>query len=147
MYRIAERIAKENNCLVLLNGESVGQVASQTLQSMSVINEVVNMPVIRPLSTYDKLDIIKLSKKIDCYQTSIKPFEDCCTVYVPKKPTTAPKLRRCNEYESKFDFTPLIDKTVENTKFMMLNDSEHIDITMEGLVVSEVIDAYYKNKQ
>ena len=116
MYRLAESIALKNKCLVLLNGESVGQVASQTLQSMSVITEVSNMPIIRPLSTYDKLDIIKISMDIDCYLTSIKPFEDCCTVYVPKKPTTAPKLRRAFEYESKFDFTELLNEAVENTK-------------------------------
>ena len=139
MYRIAEGIAKKNNCLVLLNGESVGQVASQTLRSMSVIEGVANMPVIRPLATDDKQDIIKISRKIDCYEISIKPFEDCCTVYVPKKPTTSPKLRKCELYESKYDFAPLIEKTIENTKFILLNDKEHRDITLEGLVVSEVI--------
>lgn len=139
MYRIAEAIAKKNHNLILINGESIGQVASQTLQSISVINDVVNMPVVRPLSTYDKLDIIKISRKIDTYTTSIKPFEDCCTVYVPKKPTTAPKLDRCVLYESKFDFGPLLEKTIENTKYMILSDKEHRDITLEGLIVSEVI--------
>jgi len=139
MYRIAEKIALKNNDIVLLNGESVGQVASQTLKSMSVINAVTNIPVIRPLSTYDKIDIIKLSKKIDCYDISIKPFEDCCTVYVPKKPTTAPKLDRCVYYESKYDFDTLVDKTVENTKTIMISVKEDLDITLLGLVVSEVI--------
>lgn len=139
MYRIAETIAKQNRDLILINGESIGQVASQTLQSISVINDVVNMPVVRPLSTYDKLDIIKISRKIGCYETSIKPFEDCCTVYVPKKPTTAPKLERCEYYEARYDFGPLIAKTIENTKYMILTDKEHRDITLEGLVVSEVI--------
>ena len=139
MYRLAESIALKNKCLVLLNGESVGQVASQTLQSMSVITEVSNMPIIRPLSTYDKLDIIKISMDIDCYLTSIKPFEDCCTVYVPKKPTTAPKLRRAFEYESKFDFTELLNEAVENTKSVFVSHKEHLDITMKGLVVSEVL--------
>ena len=139
MYRIAEKIALKNNDIILLNGESIGQVASQTLKSMSVINEVVNMPVVRPLSTYDKIDIIKLSKKIDCYNISIKPFEDCCTVYVPKKPTTAPKLNRCIYYESKYDFDALVDKTVENTKVIMISAKDDLDITMLGLVVSEVI--------
>lgn len=139
MYRIAEKIALKNNDIILLNGESVGQVASQTLKSMSVINEVVNMPVVRPLSTYDKIDIIKLSKKIDCYNISIRPFEDCCTVYVPKRPTTAPKLDRCIYYESKYDFDALVDKTVENTKVIMISAKDDLDITMLGLVVSEVI--------
>ncbi len=140
MYRIAEKIAKKNNCIILLNGESVGQVASQTLKSISVINHVVNMPVVRPLSTYDKLDIIKLSKKIDCYLTSIKPFEDCCTVYVPKRPTTAPKLDKCEYYESKYDFDKLVDSTVENTKMIIINANSDLDLTLEGLTVSEVLD-------
>ena len=139
MYRISEKIALKNNCIVLLNGESVGQVASQTLQSMSVINEVVTMPVIRPLATYDKLDIIGISKKIECFTTSIKPFEDCCTVYVPKKPTTAPKLARCIEFEKKYDFDTLVDKVVEDTKTIFLHAKDHLDITRLGLVVSEVI--------
>jgi len=139
MYKIAEKIALKNNCLILLNGESIGQVASQTLKSMQVINAVVNMPVVRPLSTYDKLDIIKLSKKIDSYDISIKPFEDCCTVYVPKKPTTAPKLDRCVYYESKFDFNALIDKTVENTKGITIKANSDLDLALLGLVVSEVI--------
>lgn len=139
MYRIAERIAQNNNCKILLNGESIGQVASQTLQSMSVINDVVHMPVVRPLSTYDKLDIISISRKIECYDISIKPFEDCCTVYIPKKPVTAPRLDRCVEYEAKFDFAPLLEETIENTKSIILNDKEHRDITMEGFIVSEVI--------
>ena len=139
MYRLAESIALKNKCLVLLNGESVGQVASQTLQSMSVITEVSNMPIIRPLSTYDKLDIIKISMDIDCYLTSIKPFEDCCTVYVPKKPTTAPKLRRAFEYEAKFDFTELLNEAVENTKSVIISHKEHLDITMKGLIVGEVL--------
>jgi len=139
MYRISEKIAHKNNCIVLLNGDSVGQVASQTLQSMSAIDEVVNMPVIRPLAIYDKLDIIAISKKIECFKTSIKPFEDCCTVYVPKKPTTAPKLDRCIEFESKFDFDSLVDKVVEETKTIILHANKHLDITMLGLVVSEVL--------
>ena len=139
MYRIAESVALNNKCIVLLNGESVGQVASQTLQSMSVITEVTNMPIIRPLATYDKLDIVKISEKIDCYKTSIKPFEDCCTVYVPKKPTTAPKLRRALQYESYFDFTELLNEAVEETKTIIVTHKEHLDITMKGLIVSEVL--------
>lgn len=139
MYRIAEKIALQNNCKVLLNGESVGQVASQTLQSMSVINQVTNMPVIRPLATYDKLDIIKLSKKIDCYDISIKPFEDCCTVYVPKKPATAPRLDKCERYEQNFDFEDVINRVVEKTRYMIIDANAHRDITMEGFIVSEVL--------
>lgn len=140
MYRIAERIALQHNCKVIINGESVGQVASQTLQSISVINDVCNMPVIRPLCTYDKLDIIDISKKIDCYNISIKPFEDCCTVYVPRKPATAPKLHKCELYESKYNFDKLVDEAVEKTRYMVIDTTNHKDITLEGFVVSDVLD-------
>jgi thiamine biosynthesis protein ThiI len=139
MYRIAERIAEQNKDLILLNGESIGQVASQTLPSMNVVSRTVNIPIVRPLATYDKLDIIKISKKIDCYTISIKPFEDCCTVYVPKKPTTAPRMDKCIRYEEAFDYEDIITRTVENTKFIIADANEHRDITLEGLIVSEVI--------
>jgi thiamine biosynthesis protein ThiI len=139
MYRIAERIALQNDCKVLLNGESVGQVASQTLQSMSVINQVTNMPVIRPLATYDKLDIIQISRNIDCYDISIKPFEDCCTVYVPKKPATSPRLDKCIRYEEFFDFEEIINRTVEQTRYIIVDPNNPRDITLEGFTVSEVL--------
>jgi len=139
MYRIAEKIAERNKDLILINGESVGQVASQTLPSMNVVSRTVRMPILRPLGTYDKLDIIAISKMIDCYNISIKPFEDCCTVYVPKKPTTAPRIEKCELYETKFDFEKIIESTVENTKYIIVDADNHRDITLEGLVVSEVI--------
>jgi thiamine biosynthesis protein ThiI len=139
MYRIAERIAEKNKELVLINGESIGQVASQTLPSMNVVSRTVQMPIIRPLSTYDKLDIIAISKKIDCYDISIMPFEDCCTVYVPKKPTTAPKLEKCVYYEEAFDYNAIIEETVLNTPYIIVDANNHRDITMEGFVVSEVL--------
>ena len=139
MYRIAERIADKNKDLILLNGESVGQVASQTLPSMNVVCRTVNIPIVRPLATYDKLDIIKISKKIDCYDISILPFEDCCTVYVPKKPTTAPKMEKCIRFEEAFDYEAIIAKTVEETKFLIVDAYNHRDITLEGLIVSEVL--------
>ena len=139
MYRIAERIADKNKDLILINGESIGQVASQTLPSMNVVSRTVSIPIVRPLSTYDKLEIIGISRKIDCYNISIKPFEDCCTVYVPKKPATAPKIDKCVLYEKNFDYEEIIDRTVENTKFIIADANEHRDITLEGLIVSEVI--------
>ena len=139
MYRIAERIAEQNNDLILINGESIGQVASQTLKSMNVVSRTVDIPIVRPLSTYDKLDIIDISKKIDCYDISIKPFEDCCTVYVPKKPTTAPNLKKCIQYEKFFDFEAIIDETVAHTKYLICDAFDHRDITLEGFVVSEVL--------
>ncbi|MDD3187588.1 MAG: tRNA 4-thiouridine(8) synthase ThiI [Bacilli bacterium] len=114
MYRIAERVAKKRNCKILINGESIGQVASQTLTSMSVINNVTNMPVIRPVACFDKLEIIELSKKIGTYKTSILPYEDCCTIFVPKHPVINPELSRCIEYEKLIDYNLLIDEAVKN---------------------------------
>ena len=140
MYRIASRLANMKEILCLINGESVGQVASQTLDSMFVINSVTNIPVLRPLVTYDKNDIIKISRHIDCFDISIKPFEDCCTVYVPKNPVIKPNLDKCLEYESKFNYEEIIDWTLNNTKYLMVNPSFDIDLASYGLEVNSVID-------
>ncbi len=138
-YRITEEMAKRNNCLIALNGESLGQVASQTLESMSVINEVTNMPIIRPLSTTDKLDIIKVSRDIDCYNISIKPFEDCCTIYVPKSPVTRPTLKKCLEIEEKLDFENLVLSAIENVKTLTVESDSDLDISMLGFEVKDVL--------
>ena len=138
MYRIATMIAKKHNCLCIINGESVGQVASQTLSSMNTINSVTNYPIIRPLCTYDKVDIINLSRKIDCYDLSIKPFEDCCTVYVPKAPATAPKIEKAVMYESTFNYEELVNKAVDNTNSISIDNDSDLDLSMLGLEVSEV---------
>ena len=114
MYRISEKIMKKNNCLVLINGESIGQVASQTLTSMSVINSVTNVPIIRPVACFDKLEIIEIAKKIDTYDTSILPYEDCCTIFLPKHPVINPKLEKCIEYEKNFNYQNLIDEAINN---------------------------------
>lgn len=114
MYRIAERVSKRRNCKVIINGESIGQVASQTLTSMSVINNVTNYPVIRPVSCLDKLEIIDIANKIDTYETSILPYEDCCTIFVPRHPVINPELSKCIEYENLFDYEPLLDKCIDN---------------------------------
>ena len=114
MYRIATKYAQKRNCEILINGESVGQVASQTITSMSVINNVTNMPVIRPVACLDKLEIIKIAEKIGTYETSILPFEDCCTIFLPKHPVINPKLEKCLQYESNFDYESLIDECIEN---------------------------------
>lgn len=112
MYRISERIAKKNNCKVLINGESIGQVASQTLTSMAAINCVTKLPVIRPVACLDKLDIIEIAKNIDTYETSILPFEDCCTIFVPDHPVINPTEESASEYEKSFDFENLISDAV-----------------------------------
>ena len=124
MYRITEEVAKRNKCMVITNGESIGQVASQTLTSMSVINEVTNMPVIRPVACLDKLEIIDIAKKIDTYDISILPFEDCCTVFVPKHPVINPKLNLCYEYENRFDYKTMIDEAVNNINTIIVTDEK-----------------------
>ena len=121
MYQIAERIAKRNKCLAIVNGESVGQVASQTLSSILAVNNVTNYPILRPLCSFDKLDIIKISKEIDTYETSILPYEDCCTVFVPRHPVINPDLKHILEEESKFDFTELMDEAIKNVEIVDLN--------------------------
>ncbi len=114
MYRIAEKVMKKNKCKVIINGESVGQVASQTLDSMVVINNVTNVPVIRPVACMDKLEIIDLAKKINTYETSILPYEDCCTIFLPKHPVINPSLSKCIELEKRFDYETLIDECINN---------------------------------
>ena len=123
MYEIAEKIAKKNKCLAIINGESVGQVASQTLSSMIAVNDVTNYPILRPLCSFDKLDIIEISKKIDTYDISILPYEDCCTVFVPRHPVINPNLKHIYEEESKFDFTELIKEAVETAEVVDLKET------------------------
>ena len=103
MMRIAEEIAKESDCLALITGESIGQVASQTMPSLAVTNEVCEMPVLRPLIAFDKQDIVDISVKIDTFETSTLPYEDCCTIFVAKHPVTKPNLKRIKKSEEKLN--------------------------------------------
>ena len=129
MYRIAERLSLKNKCKVIINGESIGQVASQTLTSMSVINSVTNFPVIRPVSCMDKIEIIDISKKINTYETSILPYEDCCTIFLPTHPVINPDLNKCILYESNFDYQKLIDECIENIEVITnLKEEEYTDL-------------------
>lgn len=129
MYRIAEKVAKKNKCKILINGESIGQVASQTLSSMIVINNVTNMPVIRPVACMDKIEIIGIAKKIKTYETSILPYEDCCTIFLPKHPVINPDLDKCIKYENLFDYEELINECVENIEVVSnLKQKEFNDI-------------------
>lgn len=129
MYRIAEKVAKKNKCKILINGESIGQVASQTLSSMIVINNVTNMPVIRPVACMDKIEIIEIAKKIKTYETSILPYEDCCTIFLPKHPVINPDLDKCIKYENLFDYEELINECVENIEVISnLKQKEFNDI-------------------
>lgn len=128
MYRISERLAKKRNCKIIINGESIGQVASQTLSSMSVINEVTNMPVIRPVACMDKLEIIRLSEKIGTYETSILPYEDCCTIFVPKHPVIHPDLKKAKEMEQTFDYESLIYECIKNVETISNFEEETNDL-------------------
>ena len=112
MYRIADKYARKLKCNAIINGESVGQVASQTLTSMFVINSVTNMPIIRPVACMDKLEIIDIANKIGTYETSILPFEDCCTIFLPKHPVINPDINKCLLYEKNFDYESLIEETI-----------------------------------
>ncbi len=128
MYRIAGRVAQNYNCLALANGESIGQVASQTLDSMNVIHRVVSLPIIQPVACMDKLEIIELARKIDTYDLSILPFEDCCTIFTPKNPATKPNLERTVSYETNFDYIKYIDECVGNDEVVWCDYSKASDL-------------------
>ena len=121
MFRLADALAKRRRCPVISSGESIGQVASQTLQSMHVINAVTNTPVIRPLATSDKLEIIKISKKIGTYDVSIRPYEDCCTIFTPKAPKTMPHQDEVEAFEKKFDYESLIKEALNNIEVKIIS--------------------------
>ncbi len=130
MMRIAERIARANQCQALITGESIGQVASQTMESLAVTDSVVtSLPVFRPLIGFDKDDIIDIAKKIGTFETSILPYEDCCTVFVPQHPVTKPSLERIEESETLADFEPLLNSAIENTDTVVIGDQNSVPIS------------------
>lgn len=114
MYRIAEKVAYYHKSDAIINGESIGQVASQTLTSIKCVNEVTNYPIIRPLSGFDKLEIIDIAKKIGSYDISILPYEDCCTIFVPTHPVINPKIEECIKEENKYDYETLMNEALHN---------------------------------
>lgn len=114
MYRIAQRVCDKQHCLAIVNGESIGQVASQTLESMQTINCVTQMSVIRPVACMDKVEIINIARNIHTYDISIQPFEDCCTIFTPKNPVTKPTIKRAERLEARFEFEPLIEACIAN---------------------------------
>jgi thiamine biosynthesis protein ThiI len=130
MYRITARLCYHENCKAIINGESIGQVASQTLTSMGVINSVTDMPVIRPLACLDKLEIITMAKKIGTYDTSILPYEDCCTIFVPDHPVINPIKDQAIEYEKLIPYEDMINEAIKNEKIIKLdtNHKEFSDI-------------------
>ena len=111
--RIAERIARDNGCMMLITGENLGQVASQTAEALVVTDSAVSMPVMRPLIAMDKTDIMDKAQEIGTFETSIQPYEDCCTVFLPKHPTTKPKLDKILEAESVLDIEGLVEAAVK----------------------------------
>ncbi len=127
MYRIMSALCEKYNAKVIINGESIGQVASQTLNSMYVINNVTNLPVIRPVACLDKLEIIDIAKKIDTYNTSILPYEDCCTVFVPKHPIINPTLEETLKEEAKVNYEEILKETIDNT-FIYKNEKNYENI-------------------
>ncbi len=124
MMKIAERIAEKNSCMMLITGESLGQVASQTAESLVVTDAAVKLPVMRPLIAMDKTQIMDIAKDIGTFDISIQPFEDCCTVFLPKHPVTKPKLERILESESRLDCDALIDAAVESEEISMIYPDE-----------------------
>ncbi|MBT2692910.1 tRNA uracil 4-sulfurtransferase ThiI [Bacillus sp. ISL-55] len=134
MLRITDAIREKQGGLAIITGESLGQVASQTLESMYAINDVTSTPIIRPLITMDKLQIMDIAQDIDTHDISIRPYEDCCTVFVPASPKTKPKLDKVQHFESFFDFEELVQKAVEGTEIIVLKPaSEREDDSMDNL--------------
>ena len=146
MYRIAEKYARKNKILALLNGESVGQVASQTLNSMGVVEAVTKMPILRPLITYDKQEIVDISKTIETYDISIKPFNDCCSIYVPRNPVTKPMEVYAKKYENTFDYESSIEKAILSIMTFDIDKDTDLDLTIHGFSVKEAYQNYIKIK-
>lgn len=124
MYKIGEMVCEKHDIDVMINGESIGQVASQTLQSIKVVNEVTNMPIIRPLATFDKEEIVQIARKIKTYDISIRPYEDCCTVFVPEHPIIRPDIKITKEEELKCNLDELIKEAFENIETIELSDTK-----------------------
>lgn len=121
MMRIAERIAKSNNAGAIITGESLGQVASQTLESLTSTNSVATLPVFRPLIGFDKDEIIEISQKIGAFETSILPYEDCCTIFLPKRPVTKPRLSAVEKVESVLDVDTLVENALHNIETIVID--------------------------
>ena len=124
MLRLAEKIAKMRKGLAIFNGEALGQVASQTLESMAAINDVTTMPVLRPVLSMDKNEIIEIAQKIDTFDLSIQPFEDCCTVFAPPAPKTKPRIDRAHQYEERLDVDGLIQRALDGIQITEINSSD-----------------------
>lgn len=124
MLRIADKVREEIDAMAIVTGESLGQVASQTLESLTAINDVTSTPILRPLIASDKLDIIEIAERIGTYETSIQPYEDCCTIFTPASPKTKPKLEKVMHYESFTEFDEYIERAVKNREVHILPENK-----------------------
>lgn len=145
MYRLAEMLAKKNNCKAIVSGDSIGQVASQTLESLITVQSVLDTLVVRPLATYDKSEIIKVAKKIKTYQISNRPFSDCCTVYVPKRPVIKPTVERAENFEKAFDYNKYLKIAIKNTVTIEINERKPLNILDKGFSVEEIFGETNRN--
>ena len=139
MLRYLETEAEKEHTPIIITGESIGQVASQTLESMKVINSVTNRPIIRPLATYDKTDIIDLARAIDTYDIAIRPFEDCCSIYVPKQPSTNPRVFYALRYERLFDYKRLLKSMQAHQVSLSMTTESDLDLPSLGFTVKEAL--------
>lgn len=139
MYRISSRILTKNKLDAMITGDSLGQVASQTLESLHCIGEVTSKLILRPLTSYDKLDIIKIAKEIETLEISNRPFSDCCSVYIPKSPAIRPQSYLAKSYEKSFPYDEMIDEVIPNIKTLVLSSHEHFDIISKGFTVDEAL--------
>ncbi|WP_075620072.1 tRNA uracil 4-sulfurtransferase ThiI [Paenisporosarcina indica] len=127
MLKIADLVREETGALAIITGESLGQVASQTLESLTAINAVTNTPILRPLISFDKQDIIGIAQEIDTYEVSIRPYEDCCTIFTPASPKTKPKLEKVEYYESFKSFEEMIEEAVSDREIMVFPKKKQQD--------------------
>ncbi|MDD3478523.1 MAG: tRNA 4-thiouridine(8) synthase ThiI [Candidatus Izemoplasmatales bacterium] len=137
MVRIATQLMKRRDALALVTGDSVGQVASQTLESMSTIQSVTDALILRPLTSLDKLDIIRIARDIGTMEISNRPFSDCCSVYVPENPSIRPQVSQASTYEKSFDFAPMIQTAVEQTLIRTFHPDQHVDLAMTAFTLQE----------
>lgn len=134
MLQISEQVCQKESILSMTTGESLGQVASQTMESMNAINEVTNLPVIRPLVAMDKVEIIKIAKDIKTYDISVRPYEDCCTIFVPKSPATRPKRDKVKAIHAQYDFSPLIEEAIQGIETIVVEQSQTSSPVFDNLL-------------
>ncbi|MGD9909233.1 MAG: tRNA uracil 4-sulfurtransferase ThiI [Candidatus Izemoplasmatales bacterium] len=140
MLRIATGLLEQRKAKVLITGDSIGQVASQTIESLNTIQNVTDALILRPLTTYDKLDIIKIASEIETLAISNRPFQDCCTVYTPKNPAIHPTIKIAQRYELNFDYQPMIEEAIKKTKILTVRKDLPVNITTKGWVLQEVLE-------